>query len=96
MRRDTSAREGPPDQLTSSWRFLHGPWSLSETGISKGLRMTSWPSLTHKLTLGGAEWVDQQVVVDKGIVTSRNTDDIPAFNAKMIEEFQECDHSSKR
>jgi protease I len=75
---------------------LHGPWSLSETGISKGLKMTSWPSLKHELTLGSAEWVDQPVVVDKGIVTSRNLDDIPAFNAKMIEEFQEGDHSSKR
>ncbi|MFN4251568.1 DJ-1/PfpI family protein [Deinococcus sp.] len=69
---------------------MHGPWSLSETG------MTSWPRLKHEPTLGGAEWVGQQVVVDKGIVTSRNPDDIPACNAKMIEEFQEGDHSSKR
>ncbi|GGR88747.1 type 1 glutamine amidotransferase domain-containing protein [Deinococcus sedimenti] len=76
--------------------ICHGPWSLSETGISKGLRMTSWPSLKHELCLTGADWVDEQVVVDRGIVTSRNPDDIPAFTAKMIEEFQEGDHSSKR
>nr|WP_230284224.1 DJ-1/PfpI family protein [Deinococcus sp. 23YEL01] len=58
--------------------------------------MTGCPSLKHELTLGGAEWVDQQVVVDRGIVTRRNPDDIPAFNAKMIEKFQEGDYSSKR
>ncbi len=58
--------------------------------------MTSWASLKHELKLGGAEWVDEQVVVDKGVVTSRNPKDIPAFNAKLIEEFAEGDHSSKR
>jgi len=76
--------------------ICHGPWSLSETGVVKGLKMTSWPSLQHELRLGGAEWVDQEVVVDRGIVTSRNPQDIPAFNRKMIEEFAEGDHSSKR
>lgn len=76
--------------------ICHGPWSLSETGVVDGLKMTSWPSLQHELRLGGAEWVDQEVVVDRGIVTSRNPQDIPAFNRKMIEEFAEGDHSSKR
>ncbi|MBZ9750979.1 type 1 glutamine amidotransferase [Deinococcus sp. HMF7604] len=76
--------------------ICHGPWSLSETGIAKGLKMTSWPSLKHELGLAGAEWVDKEVVVDRGIVTSRKPDDIPAFIKKMIEEFQEGDHSSKR
>ncbi|MVN87324.1 DJ-1/PfpI/YhbO family deglycase/protease [Deinococcus sp. HMF7620] len=76
--------------------ICHGPWSLSETGIAKGLKMTSWPSLKHELELAGAEWVDKEVVVDRGIVTSRKPDDIPAFIEKMIEEFQEGDHSSKR
>ncbi len=76
--------------------ICHGPWTLSEAGLVKGLRMTSWPSLQHELKLGGAEWVDEQVVVDKGVVTSRNPKDIPAFNAKLIEEFAEGDHSSKR
>ena len=76
--------------------ICHGPWTLSEAGLVKGLRMTSWPSLQHELKLSGAEWVDEQVVVDKGVVTSRNPGDIPAFNAKLIEEFAEGDHSSKR
>ncbi|MGM9320985.1 DJ-1/PfpI family protein [Deinococcus aquaticus] len=58
--------------------------------------MTGWPIVKHELRYGGAEWVDQQVVVDKGIVISRNPDDIPAFNVRMIGEFQEGDHSSKR
>lgn len=76
--------------------ICHGPWSLSETGIAGGLKMTSWPSLKHELTLAGAEWVDEECVTDKGVVTSRNPDDLPAFNKKMIEEFAEGDHSSRR
>jgi protease I len=76
--------------------ICHGPWSLSETGIVDGLKMTSWPSLQHELKLGGAQWVDQEVVSDRGIVTSRNPQDIPAFNQKMIEVFAEGDQSSKR
>ncbi|WP_034383895.1 type 1 glutamine amidotransferase domain-containing protein [Deinococcus sp. YIM 77859] len=76
--------------------ICHGPWSLSETGISQGLRMTSWPSLRRELTLSGAEWVDEPCVTDKGVVTSRNPDDLPAFNRKIIEEFAEGDHSSRR
>lgn len=76
--------------------ICHGPWSLSETGIAQGLRMTSWPSLRHELTLAGAQWVDEEVVTDKGVVTSRNPGDLPAFNAKLIEEFAEGDHSSRR
>ncbi len=76
--------------------ICHGPWSLSETGIAKGLRMTSWPSLKHELTLAGADWVDEECVTDKGVVTSRNPDDLPAFNKKIIEEFAEGDHSSRR
>lgn len=76
--------------------ICHGPWSLSETGISQGLRMTSWPSLKRELTLSGAEWVDEECVTDRGVVTSRKPDDLPTFNAKMIEEFAEGDHSSRR
>lgn len=76
--------------------ICHGPWSLAETGISQGLRMTSWPSLRHELTLSGAEWVDEPCVTDKGVVTSRNPGDLPAFNAKLIEEFAEGDHSRRR
>lgn len=76
--------------------ICHGPWALSETGISKGLKMTSWPSLQHELKLSGAEWVDEECVTDKGVVTSRSPDDLPAFNKKIVEEFAEGDHSSRR
>lgn len=76
--------------------ICHGPWVLSETGISQGLRMTSWPSLKHELTLSGATWVDEPCVTDKGVVTSRNPDDLPAFNKKIVEEYAEGDHSSRR
>lgn len=76
--------------------ICHGPWSLSETGISQGLRMTSWPSLRRELTLSGAEWVDEECVTDRGVVTSRKPDDLPAFNRKMIEEFAEGDHNNRR
>lgn len=73
--------------------ICHGPWTLIETGVSQGRRMTSWPSLKTDLKNAGANWVDQEVVVDRGLVTSRSPDDIPAFNAKMIEEFAEGRHA---
>ncbi len=76
--------------------ICHAPWMLSESGVVKGLHMTSWPSLQHELKLGGAEWVDQEVVTDRGVVTSRKPDDIPAFNRKMIEEFAEGDHARRQ
>ena len=65
--------------------ICHGPWSLSEIGVVDGLKMTSWPSLQHELKQGGAEWVDQEVVSDRGVVTSRNPQDIPAFNNKSFQ-----------
>ena len=74
--------------------ICHGPWPLIETGVVKGRRMTSWPSLKTDLKNAGAEWVDEAVVVDRGLVTSRNPDDIPAFNRKMIEEFGEGAHGT--
>jgi protease I len=67
--------------------ICHGPWTLINAGAAKGRRMTSWPSLEADLKNAGATWVDQEVCVDRGVVTSRKPDDIPAFNAKMIEEF---------
>lgn len=76
--------------------ICHAPWVLSETGISNGLKLTSWPSLQHELKLSGATWVDEEVVTDKGVTTSRNPDDLPAFNKKIVEEFAEGDHSSRR
>ncbi len=72
--------------------ICHGPWTLVEAGVVRGLTMTSWPSLKTDLTNAGAKWVDQEVVVDRGIVSSRKPDDIPAFNRKMIEEFVEGIH----
>lgn len=76
--------------------ICHGPWTLIEAGITSGLKVTSWPSLQTDLRNSGATWVDETVVTDKGVVTSRNPDDLPAFNAKIVEEFAEGDHSSRR
>ena len=72
--------------------ICHGPWTLIEAGAVKGRRMTSWPSLQSDLRNAGANWVDEECVVDNGLVTSRKPDDIPAFNRKMIEEFAEGRH----
>jgi len=69
--------------------ICHGPWTLIEVGATKGRTMTSWPSLKTDLRNAGANWVDQEVVSDRGIVTSRKPDDIPAFNEKMIEAFSQ-------
>lgn len=63
----------------------HGPWTLIEAGAVRGRKMTSWPSLKTDLTNAGAQWVDQQVVVDGALITSRNPDDLPAFVAKTVE-----------
>jgi protease I len=72
--------------------ICHGPWTLIDAGAAKGRKMTSWPSLQTDLRNAGATWVDQEVVTDSGLVTSRKPDDIPAFNRKMIEEFAEGKH----
>lgn len=72
--------------------ICHGPWTMIETGKLKGRKVTSYPSLRTDLTNAGAEWVDQEVVVDQGIVTSRNPNDLPAFCNKMIEEVREGKH----
>ncbi|RNI30061.1 type 1 glutamine amidotransferase [Rufibacter immobilis] len=72
--------------------ICHGPWTLIEAQAVSGKKMTSWPSLRTDLTNAGANWVDEEVVTDNGLVTSRKPDDIPAFNKKMIEEFAEGKH----
>lgn len=72
--------------------ICHGPWTLIETGKLKGRKMTSYPSIKTDLINAGVDWVDEEVVVDQGLTTSRNPNDIPAFNDKMIEEFQEGVH----
>lgn len=76
--------------------ICHGPWVLVEAGVVKGLTLTSWPTLQTDIRNAGGTWVDQEVVVDQGLVTSRKPDDIPAFNDKMIEEFGEGKHARKR
>ncbi len=72
--------------------ICHGPWTLVEAGAVKGLKMTSWPTLKTDLRNAGASWVDEPVVVDRGIVSSRKPDDIPAFSRKLIEEIGEGKH----
>lgn len=72
--------------------ICHGPQLLIETGMVAGRKLTSWPSLKTDLLNAGAEWVNEPVVTDKGLVTSRKPDDIPAFNKKMIEEIAEGVH----
>jgi protease I len=75
--------------------ICHGPWVLVEAGVVRGRTLTSWPSLQTDIRNAGGNWVDEEVVVDDGIVTSRNPDDIPAFNRKMIEEFSEGSHEGR-
>jgi protease I len=67
--------------------ICHGPWTLIDSGVAKGRRMTSYESIQTDLKNAGAQWVDQEVVVDGNLVTSRKPDDIPAFNRAMIETF---------
>ena len=76
--------------------ICHGPQTLIETGMVRGRKMTSWPSLKTDLLNAGALWSDQEVVCDHGLVTSRMPSDIPAFNQKMIEEFAEGVHDGPR
>jgi len=72
--------------------ICHAPWTLVEADAVKGRTLTSYPSIKTDIRNAGGEWVDKEVVVDQGLVTSRNPDDLPAFNDKMIEEFAEGEH----
>lgn len=76
--------------------ICHGPWLLVEADVVRDRTVTSYPSLRTDLENAGARWVDQEVVVDEGLVTSRNPDDIPAFNRKMLEEIAEGVHEPQR
>ena len=67
--------------------ICHGPWTLIDAGVARGRKITSWPSLKADLTNAGAAWVDEEVVCEQGLVSSRKPKDIPAFNQKMLELF---------
>lgn len=76
--------------------ICHGPQILIEADVVRGRKLTSYPSLKTDLINAGADWVDEEVVCDQGLVTSRKPDDIPAFNAKMVEEIAEGIHAGQR
>jgi protease I len=76
--------------------ICHGPWTLIDAGVVKGRKVTSYETIQTDLKNAGAEWSDQEVVTDNGLITSRKPDDIPAFNKKIIEEFAEGQHRSQR
>jgi protease I len=75
--------------------ICHAPWTLVEAGVLKGRTLTSWPSLQTDIRNAGGHWVDEEVVVDEGFVTSRKPDDLPAFCAKAVEEFCEGEHAEQ-
>ena len=75
--------------------ICHGPWMLVEADVARGRTVTSWPSLRTDLRNAGAEWVDEEVVVDNGLVTSRKPDDLPAFCSKIVEEIAEGRHEQQ-
>ncbi len=76
--------------------ICHGPWTLVEAGVVEGRTLTSWPSLQTDIRNAGGEWVDEEVHVDAGLVTSRKPDDLEAFNAKLVEEIAEGVHDRQR
>jgi deglycase len=76
--------------------ICHGPWTLVEAGVLKGRTITSWPSVRTDIRNAGGNWVDEEVVVDEGLVSSRKPDDLPAFCAKIVEEFCEGEHEGQR
>jgi deglycase len=75
--------------------ICHGAWTLVEADVVKGRTLTSWPSVRTDIENAGGTWVDEEVHTDRGLVTSRKPDDLPAFNAKIIEEFAEGAHAEQ-
>jgi protease I len=75
--------------------ICHGPWMLVEAGVVRGRKVTSWPTLQTDIRNAGGQWVDEEVVVDQGLVTSRKPDDLPAFTEKIVEEFCEGRHEQQ-
>jgi deglycase len=76
--------------------ICHGPWTLIDAGIAKGKRMTSWPTLQQDLRNAGAQWTDEQVVVDGRLVTSRKPDDIPAFDDALLEKLTHAEPARRQ
>ena len=84
------------DQAKPVGVICHGPWMLVEADVVKGRTLTSYPTLKTDIRNAGGNWVDEEVVVDQGLVTSRNPDDVAAFCAKVVEEFAEGKHEDQR
>ncbi len=76
--------------------ICHGPWTIIEAGVARGRRIAAWPALKTDLRNAGAEWVDQEVVVDGNLVSSRNPNDIPAFNREMLELFSRVNSEARQ
>ena len=96
LRRDNKAVEfvrGFVEQNKPVAAICHGPWMLAEAGVLEGRKMTSFPSIKTDMINAGANWVDKEVVVDQGLTTSRNPNDLPAFCEKIIEEIAEGKHA---